>query len=198
MSQKRRPLRIILLYALATFITLSGRDVNADEGLTAHHVNRLGFEFQAYPTGIIPGFRYERAISNRRSLHFRLGYQEIRHQDFGVHDDERGNGVGFSIGQSWHRDSNQLGWSFGVRSDLWRNTLDWTDNPGTPMETSGTTDVLVLQPTVDVTYRYPLGNTYFVSPSLAAGFEINIVTDGAAVGQGFILLAGVTIGKSWK
>jgi len=157
----------------------------------------FGFELQVYPTGVIPGFRYERAIAERRSLHLRVGYQEIRHEDFGVHDDERGDGAGFSIGHSWYRKASHLGWSFGIRSDLWINTLDWIDDEGTPEEMSGTTVVTVLQPTVDVTYRYALTNKLFLSPSLAAGFEINIDTDGSDVGEGFIVLAGLTFGTRW-
>jgi len=158
----------------------------------------IGFELQVYPTGVIPGIRYERAIAERRSLHFRLAYQIIRHQDFGVHDDERGNGFGFSVGHSWHRKPNQFGWSYGIRADLFYNTLDWIDDEGTPMEMSGTTDVTVFQPTVDVSYRYALSQKYFLASSLAAGFEINVDTDGAEVGQGFIYLVGLRIGRLFR
>jgi len=58
----------------------------------------LVFEFQAYPTGIIPGFTYERFFRPRQSLNFRIGRQIIRHGDEGRQDDERGEGGGGSIG----------------------------------------------------------------------------------------------------
>jgi len=158
----------------------------------------LGFELQVYRTGIIPGVRIERGFARRHAVHFRLGYQRIRHEDFGVHDDERGNGRGFSLGYSWFlKPGGFKGWSFGVRSDLWFNTLDWIDNEGEPDEMSGTTDVVVLQPTVDAAYRWRISDNYFVMPSIAAGFEINVDTDGEDVGEGFILLVGIVAGYSF-
>ena len=181
-----------LCLALLCFFSLSPAQADDD---TALH---LGFELQVYRTGIIPGVRIERGFARRHAVHFRLGYQRIRHEDFGVHDDERGNGRGFSLGYSWFLKPGGFdGWSFGVRSDLWFNTLDWVDNEGEPDEMRGTTDVVVLQPTVDAAYRWQLSDHYFVMPSIAAGFEINVDTDGEEVGQGFILLVGITAGYSF-
>lgn len=155
---------------------------------------QVAFEQQVYPTGIIPGVRFERGFARRSSVHFRIGYQEIRHEDFGVHDDERGDGAGFSLGYSRFLNTGFTGWAFGVRSDLWFNRLDWIDDEGTPEELSGTTQVTVLQPTVDVSYRFLMSNNFFITPSLAAGFEINIDTDGEDVGEGFIVLLGLIAG----
>ena len=157
----------------------------------------IGFEQQVYRTGIIPGIRFERGFAGRHSVHLRLGYQEIRHEDFGVHDDERGNGAGFSLGYSRFQKAGFARWSFGIRSDVWFNTLDWVDDEGTVNEVRGTTDVIVLQPTIDASYRYPLTKGFFVTPSVAAGFEINVDTDGEDVGEGFILLFGLTVGMQF-
>ena len=52
----------------------------------------------------------------------------------------------------------------------------------------------MLQPTVDVSYRFLMSNNFFITPSLAAGFEINIDTDGEDVGEGFIVLLGLIAG----
>ena len=155
----------------------------------------FGFELQVYPTGVIPGLRIERGFAQYHSINFRLGVQEIRHQDFGVHDDERGDGAGFSIGYSRYFKPGFTGLSLGARTDLWFNTLDWRDNIGEAQEISGTTDVTVLQPTIDIAYHYLSSPGWFLRPSLAAGFEINIDTDGSDVGQGFIYLASVTVGR---
>lgn len=154
----------------------------------------VGFELQVYPTGIIPGVRFETAVDERSTFHLRLGAQTIRHQDFGVHDDERGDGVGFSLGYKRYLNRGYTGFNWGLRSDLWFNTLDWTDNPGTAAELTGTTDVLVLQPTVELSWLYLANSSLFITPSFSAGFEINIMTEGEEVGQGFIFILGLTVG----
>lgn len=154
----------------------------------------IGFELQVYPTGVIPGIRYESAISDRSAINLRLGGQVIRHQDFGVHDDERGNGLGMSLGYKRYFRTGQQGPAWGVRTDIWFNTLDWIDDESTADEMSGTTDVIVLQPTVDLSWQYFATPQLFISPSVAAGFEINVVTEGEEVGEGFIYLLGVTMG----
>ena len=156
--------------------------------------NDIGFELQVYPTGVIPGIRYETPVSERGAFNLRVGMQTIRHMDFGVHDDERGDGFGFSLGYKRYLRNGYEGPAWGIRSDLWYNTLDWIDNEGEADEMSGTTDVLVLQPTIEVSWQYFATSTFFLSPSLAAGFEINIQTEGEEVGQGFIYLIGLTAG----
>jgi len=154
----------------------------------------LAFELQAYPTGIIPGFTYERFVSQNSALHFRVGGQVIRHEDYGEHDDERGEGLGGSLG---YRRYWSHGISLGTRVDLWANSLDWTDNIGEPNERTGQTDVLVLQPVVEATLRKFFSPKWFVQPSVAAGFEINVHTDGEDTGEGFIFLGALAVGRSF-
>jgi len=154
----------------------------------------LAFELQVYPTGIIPGFTYERFVSQNSAFHLRIGGQVIRHEDYGEHDDERGEGLGGSVGYRRYWPS---GISLGTRVDLWANSLDWTDNIGEPNERRGHTDVLVLQPVVETTWRKFFSAKWFVQPSLAAGFEINVDTDGEDTGEGFIFLLALAVGKSF-
>jgi len=154
----------------------------------------LAFEFQAYRTGIIPGFTYERFFSNQDAWHVRLGFQVIRHEDFGEHDDERGNGFGGTVG---YRRYWPNGLSVGGRVDLWSNELDWTDNIGEDDERSGETDILVLQPVVETTWRRYIAAKWFLQPSAAIGAEINIRTQGEDTGEGFIFLVALSIGRSF-
>lgn len=153
----------------------------------------IGLEIQVYPTGVIPGLRAERALNAHHALQARVGYQRIRHEDFGVLDDERGDGAGFSIGYRYYKQTSHAGWSFSARTDLWFNRLDWTDNPGAANEQTGTTRVTVLQPTVGVGYTLLHGD-FALTPTLSFGREINIDTDGAEVGQGAIWLVGLEWG----
>lgn len=176
-------LLILLLWPLTLLTTAS--EVLAGD---------VGFELQVYPTGVIPGILFETEIDEQSTFHLRLGAQTIRHQDFGVHDDERGDGVGISLGYRRYLNPGYQGLAWSLRSDLWFNTLDWTDNPGTADELTGTSDVLVLQPTLELSWLYLATRNLFISPAVAAGFEINVETEGEDVGEGFIYLLGITIG----
>ena len=154
----------------------------------------ISFELQVYPTGVIPGVRFELALDDRQAVHLRLGIQEIDHRDEGVQDDEQGEGAGFTLGYKRYLRPGLTGLAFSFRTDVWFNSLDWRNNIGTPEETSGRTNVTVLQPTVELSWHRSLGSKYFVTPSAAAGFEINVDTDGEDVGEGFIFLVGVLAG----
>jgi hypothetical protein len=58
----------------------------------------LGLELQIYPTGVISGINIGKGFNGKHALHFRRGSPRIRHEGFGVHDDERGDGYGFTLG----------------------------------------------------------------------------------------------------
>ena len=148
------------------------------------------FEFQAYPTGLIPGVRIEKSLGVKSAAHVRLGYNWIRHRDLGKHDDEHGVGFGFTIGYKRYFRNNHDGFSLGLKNDIWWNTIDWTDEPSS----SGTTDITVLQPTLELAYSFIKGDLV-ISPSLAFGFEWNVRTEGEPTGEGAILLVGIQIGK---
>ena len=155
----------------------------------------LGLEIQAYPTGIIPGIRYEKNISEYSSVHFRLGYQWIRHRDLGMHDDERGIGYGFSIGYKQYFRSEYTGFSFSLRNDIWWNKIDWTTTELSPDPITGTTKVTVLQPTLLSEYSIRLNSGCTFIPSLGFGYEWNVRTDGEATGEGAIILIGISLCK---
>lgn len=156
----------------------------------------LSFEFQAYPTGLIPGLRLEKGFADRHALHLRLGYNWIRHRDLGEHDDERGDGFGFTLGYKYHLQDDFEGWFLGLRDDTWFNTLDWEDyDAGGAVIAGGRSEIVVVQPTAEAGYTFVLGNGgWTFSPNVAFGFEINVKTEGADVGQGAILLLGVKVG----
>lgn len=156
----------------------------------------LNFEFQAYPTGLIPGLRLEKGFADRHALHLRLGYNWIRHRDLGEHGDERGDGYGFSLGYKYYFRDGFEGWFLGLRDDTWFNTLDWEDyDANDAVINSGTSEIVVVQPTAEAGYTFTLGNGgWTLTPNVAFGFEINVQTEGADVGQGAILLLGVKVG----
>ncbi|MEZ4688023.1 MAG: DUF3575 domain-containing protein [Bacteroidia bacterium] len=148
----------------------------------------VGIEFQAYPTGFIPGLRAELPLGTHSEASFRLGYQIIDHQDFGVQDDETGSGFGGTLGYRYYLKEARSGFFGGLRSDLWFNQIDWeTDG------TTGQSNITVLQPTLEAGYRFWLGDNISIAPALGFGVEWNVATNGAETGQGAILLGGLSM-----
>ena len=71
------------------------------------------------------------------------------------------------------------------------------DNIGLSDEIGGTTNITVVQPTVEGGCALPVGENRFFSPTIAFGYEINVVTEGEPTGEGAILLLGFTFGRRW-
>ncbi len=156
----------------------------------------LGIEFQAYPTGIIPGISFSQQLGNQGEVVIRLAANIIDHKDFGVQDSEIGSGFGGGFGYRRTLPFKNELFYLGLRTDLWRNILDWeTFNLNGSVRSNGTTEVWVLQPTAELGLRLLKESAkWILQPSISLGREINIVTDGAEVGQGWILLLGITAG----
>ena len=156
----------------------------------------IGFEMQAYPTGLIPGVYIEKGWGNRNVAKLRIGYNWIRHRDLGVQEDERGDGFGFTLGYKRYFNEEFTGFFSSAKCDIWWNSLDWKDQIGMPNEISGNTDIIVIQPTLEVGYLFlPFDNNIHISPTVSFGYEVNVRTRGEPVGEGAILLLGFQIGK---
>ncbi|MEM7367774.1 MAG: hypothetical protein AAF587_04170 [Bacteroidota bacterium] len=156
----------------------------------------VGIEVQIYPTGIMPGVRGEVMLSEQNELHLRAGANLFDHRDLGVQEEEIGGGGGFTLGYRRYFGENQKGFFLGVRNDFWFNANNWRNNIGTIQETSGTTNIVVVQPTAEAGYRLPLGNSLWtLAPAIGFGYEVNVISNGADVGQGPILLIGASLMK---
>ena len=155
--------------------------------------NSLGIEFQAYPTGIIPGISFTKATKNKGELLLRLAANIIDHKDFGVQDSEIGAGFGGGLGFRKALPFGNQRFYLGFRTDLWRNTLDW-ETSNDLVFFAGTTKVWVLQPTAELGLKLQKDATNWIfQPSLSFGREINIKTEGAELGQGWIALLGFSV-----
>ena len=176
-------------YLIFTCLLLVNTGLLAQSG----NVFDLGVEFQAYPTGILPGVRAELGFAEKNSVHLRVGANNFNHRDLGVQDAESGGGLGFTLGYKRYLKTGFTGWYGGVRSDVWFNEVNWANfNP----DSFGTTDIVVIQPTAEIGHHWLIGKRgLFVTPALAFGFEINVKTEGEPTGEGAIILLGVTIGK---
>ena len=151
--------------------------------------NEFGIEFQQYPTGILLGAKGEFGFKAHHGFDFRIGYNFVDHRDQGKHNNEEGGGFGFTLGYRYYFNPQNTNFFLGARSDLWFNKIDWQDEPNL----SGTTDIIVLQPTLIGGYVFLIHKKWVITPTLAFGYEINIVENGEPVGQGPTLLWGVNL-----
>jgi len=152
----------------------------------------VGLEFQAYPTGILPGLRLEKNFAERHALHLRIGANIFDHRNWGKHFKETGSGYGFSLGYKRYFQPHHERWFMGLRNDIWFNKVDWKKDIGLP-PLSGTTTITVIQPTMEAGYTF-VKNKFYFSPSLAFGLEINTNTVGEPTGEGAIVLVGLHTG----
>ena len=82
--------KLALLSLLPFLVTIAHADTTTN--------SRWGFEVQVYPTGVIPGIRYERDISTQDQLFARVAYNFTERSDFGA---DVGEGIIALGGISW-------------------------------------------------------------------------------------------------
>jgi len=154
----------------------------------------IALELQIYPTGYIPGISIDKHIGTKHVAYLRGGFNVFNHRDLGVQLNEEGSGYGFSLGYKRYLNDTQTAWRFGLKNDVWWNTVDWAGFNSANSPIFGETKIIVIQPTVEVDYVWDFGNILF-APSLAFGLEWNVKTEGEPTGEGPILLFGFQVGK---
>ena len=82
--------KLTLLSLLPFLVTIAHVDTTTN--------SRWGFEVQVYPTGGIPGIRYEWNLSTQDQLFGRVAYNFTDRSDYGENDDESGGGPGIGGG----------------------------------------------------------------------------------------------------
>lgn len=150
---------------------------------------QFGPEVQVYPAGAILGGRYELPAGERTVQFARLAVNLTDRGSWGQHDDEQGHGFGGGIGMRRWLDQQGIGWHYGARADIWSLSLDWEDRA--PAR-SGDSKVLVLQPAIEGGYSW-WNRGGRIDLSLSLGVEVNVDTRGEDVGEGPILLLGVSL-----
>ena len=93
--------------------------------------------------------------------------------------------------------ADHQGLYLGARLDVWFNTIDWAQYLNAPGTDSGSTKLVILQPTATIGYHLFLGDQLTLTPELALGVEINAITDEEPTGQGAILLGGISLGRQF-
>lgn len=155
----------------------------------------VGLSLQAYPAGQIGVVYGTFTLQENHSLGVHAGYNRTRRQDFGKHDNEQGGGPGFGARWRYYPNARQAGLHVGARMDLWFLDIDWRwDDPTDKPLPEGTTEITVLQPTTQLGYGWLIAsNRLAVEATVSLGLEINVETQGEPVGEGAILLGGLSI-----
>lgn len=147
----------------------------------------LGVSAQLYPAGFIPTVNLEHFLASNKSLVYRVGVNIIDRQDFSTeNDNEEGFGYGGSVGYRLHFPSGKNKFITSLNLDVWNTRINWQDGLTTATPTSGVTNTLVLQPWLEGGYFITLTPKSLLGITAGFGREINVITDGEAVGQGFI------------
>ncbi|CAH8281978.1 hypothetical protein EV196_11259 [Mariniflexile fucanivorans] len=150
----------------------------------------IGTELQLYPVGYMPMITSNIFIKEDWALRFRLGGNFANREDFsGFNDDEVAKGFGGSFGIVKYLPYWKGNFVFGASLDAWNMWTKWKDGINTPFPTSGTTYNLVIQPWVNAGYLYNLSNQWNTGISLGFGREINVITRGENVGEGWMGIA---------
>ncbi len=147
-----------------------------------------GIGVQLYPAGIIPTLNANIYLNKKTSLFVRLGYNIADRKDFSPYNDnEKGGGFGGTLGYRKYFEKKGGSFFAGLNTDVWNLNIDWKDKIGEANETSGSTYTLVLQPWLEGGYLFSLGSsTFHAGASIGFGREINVITRGEEVGQGWM------------
>lgn len=193
-------------WLIAATIFLYGIELTAQDTSLEKRPIELSFEYQMYPAGMMPGLKMEIGVGKyyKHAINTRVAYNRARRHGWGEHGDERGGGMGASIGYRFYIIRPMKGLYAGVRNDFWNLKIDYRDIGedmlyGTEDDFDfGSTKIFILQPTVELGYKFLLlikdKTTLFITPQVAAGWEYNAITNGEPVGQGAIGLWGIDIG----
>lgn len=159
---------------------------------------QVGAEVQWYPAGWLIGPVANYFIAPKHVINFRAAINIAdRHNWSGLNDDERGIGYGGSFGYRFLLNPSKSSLFFGTRVDLFNTKIKWKNDIGTPLQTSGSTTTLVLQPSVETGYWIkPKRSKWNLLFAGGIGEEINIKTKGKEVGQGGMWLLSFSLLRS--
>ena len=160
----------------------------------------LGFEIQGYPAGIIPTVTANFFIINQVALRIRLGGNFANRRDFSPYNDnENAKGFGASTGLVVYFPYKLGHFTAGATIDFWNMYTNWKDSLSSANPIMGKTYTLVFQPWVDVGYLFNIKNTRInLGTTLGFGKEINIITRGERVGEGWMNSITFTLNYTLK
>ncbi|WP_299780653.1 hypothetical protein [uncultured Formosa sp.] len=184
---------LVIVFFAASFL------VNAQKKDGFKRKIEFGTELQLYPAGFMPMLTSNVFLNEKWALRFRVGGNFADRQDFSEYnDDETAQGVGGSLGVVRYVPYGMGHFIAGVSLDTWNMWTDWKDGLNTLNPTSGETYNVVLQPWVNGGYLFNLSRHWNAGASLGFGREINIITRGEKVGEGWIGILALSVNYIFK
>jgi hypothetical protein len=179
------------LVTLLLFASLIG---NAQEKEPIKHHIEFGTELQLYPVGYMTMLTSNVFLNEKWALRFRIGGNFANRQDYSdFNDDEIAEGFGGSIGLVRYFPYGKGNFIAGASIDTWNMWTDWKDGLNTSSPTSGQTYNVVLQPWINGGYLFNISDKWNAGASIGFGREINIITRGEKVGEGWMGIATFSI-----
>jgi Protein of unknown function (DUF3575) len=166
--------------------------------LTAQSQDNMGYktfdaggEFMGSGKGYTAALHLAYNLAVHNSFQVRIGYNKSNWKSSGKHDKEEGSGPGISLGYRYYFLVRPHGFFLGIRADAWRMKVNWSQGDAT-----GISKLWAIQPAAEMGYMLLINDIFFITPSISAGLQNNLKTEGQAVGDGFIPQFGLSAG--WK
>ncbi len=148
----------------------------------------FGGEVQVYPAGLIPTLTANIFFANQLAIRIRIGGNFANRRDWSHYNDyETAKGFGASLGLVTYYPYKKGYFTVCAIIDIWKMTTKWKDDLDTPLPLNGETKTIVIQPWIDIGYLFKINNTRInIGPTLGFGREINVITRGDRVGEGWM------------
>lgn len=178
----------LLLFFGLLFLSISHAQNDVNEVALDHEKKiEIGAELQLYPAGVMPMITSNVFLNDKWALRFRIGGNFADRQDFSEYNDnEVASGFGATIGVVRYFPYGKGNFIIGASVDTWNMWTDWKDGLNTSNTTEGQTYNLVIQPWINGGYLFDLSEKWNAGGSLGFGREINVITRGENVGEGWM------------
>lgn len=173
---------VLLYFSLFSFVLFAQTKSNS-----AYKKIEFGTEFQIYPVGFITAITSNIFIKENLAMQLRIGGNFANRQNFsGLNDNELAKGFGGSIGLLKYFPYRKGNFIAGAHIDGWNMWTHWKDGVNTSNPTQGITYNFVVQPWINGGYLYDISKKLNIGLTLGIGKEINVITRGDTVGEGWI------------
>lgn len=181
--QLRKVIPIILFLFWSTVVFSQSQ-----QGEKNTHEKYVGFSVQLYPAGVITTVNSELFFNQNSAIILRAGGNFADRTDLSPYNDnEWGKGIGGSIGYRRHFPLKTGSLLAGINLDVWNMWINWKDDVNGTNPTAGQTYTLVVQPWLEFGYFLNIKKSPFqVGFTGGFGREINVITNGEEVGQGWM------------